>query len=65
MLVALWRSRFRYFNCYHSATFNRLAAFLVRRGMQTEASRAKQAAPPDLTERLNTFAQVAALANNN
>ena len=65
MLVALWRSRFRYFKCYHSATFNRLAAFLVRRGMQTEANRAKQAAPTDLTERLNTFAQVAALAHYN
>ena len=30
MLVALWRSRFRYFKRYHSATFNRLAAWLVR-----------------------------------
>ena len=65
MLVALWRSRFRYFKRYHSATFNRLAAWLVRHGMQSETNRAKRAAAPDLSERLNTFAQVAELASNN
>ena len=65
MLVALWRSRFRYFNRYYSATFNRLAAWLVRHGMQAETNRAKRAAAPDLSERLNTFAQVAELARNN
>lgn len=64
MFVALWRSRFQYFRRYHSTTFNGLAAWLVRRGMQTETKRAKQAAPPDLNERLNTFAEVAALARN-
>ena len=65
MLVALWRSRFRYFNRYNGTTFNRLAAWLVRRGMHTETNRAKRAADPDLSERLNTFAQVAELARNN
>ena len=64
MLVALWRSRFRYFQRYHGAAFNWVAAWLVRRGVQTETRQVKQAAPPDLSERLDTFAQVAALARN-
>jgi hypothetical protein len=62
MLVALWRSRFRYFQRYHGRLFNRAAAWVVRRGIQAEASRATQARPPDLAQRLETFAQVEALA---
>jgi hypothetical protein len=62
MLVALWRSRFRYFRRYDSPAFNRLAAWLVRRGVHAEARRARQAALPDLADRLAAYAQIEALA---
>lgn len=62
MLVALWRSRLRYFRRYHSPTFNRLAGWLIRLGMRAEARRARRLAPPDLDQRLAAYREVALLA---
>lgn len=64
MLVALWRSRLRYFQLYHSPTFNRQAGWLIRLGMRAEARRARRLAPPDLDQRLAAYREVTLLAQH-
>ncbi len=61
MFVALWRSRLRYFQRYHSPRFNQVAHGLIRRGLEAEAHRAIQANPPDLPQRLVAFDEVGRL----
>ena len=62
MLVALWRSRWRYFRRYHGRLFNRLAGGLVRLGMLAEARRARAAGPADLDQRLAAYREIGRLA---
>jgi len=60
--VALWQSRLRYYQRYHSPAFNRAAARLLRAGLRAEARRARQQAPDDLPQRLAAYAEVEQMA---
>jgi hypothetical protein len=60
--TALWQSRLRYYQRYHSPAFNRAAARLLRAGLRAEARRARQQAPDDLPQRLAAYAEVEQMA---
>lgn len=62
MMVALWRSRLRYFQRFHGAGFNWLMAKLVSQGAQAEARRAVKLALPDGEERLAAYQAITSLA---
>ncbi len=59
--VALWQSRLRYFQRYHSPLFNQAVVAVLRAGLRAEARRARQQAPDDLAQRLAAYAEVEAL----
>jgi N-acetylglucosaminyl-diphospho-decaprenol L-rhamnosyltransferase len=67
MFVALWRSRFLMFDKHETATFRRLARWLVRLGLWAEARRARAAqrrgemTADELAGRLAAYRDVAAL----
>lgn len=58
MFVALWRSRFKYFDRYHSRPYTWLAGKLVRAGVRVEARRAQKLQPPDLAQRMAAYETV-------
>lgn len=64
MVVALWRSRLRYFQRYHGRSFNWLARKLIGQGAAVEARRARRLQPPDLAQRLAAFDQVRRLSQD-
>lgn len=67
MFVALWRSRYRYFERYYPGWWQAIARRLVRLGLWAEARRAHRAraqgkiADEDLDRRLNAYREVARL----
>lgn len=67
MLVALWRSRFRFFARHYDPLFNRAVRRIVRLGLAKEEGRAKrsfragQISSEELALRLLTYQQVRAL----
>jgi hypothetical protein len=62
MLAALWRSRFQYFQRYHSPAFTWLAGRLVQWGARAEARRARRLAPPNLDRRLAAYQEIELIA---
>jgi hypothetical protein len=65
MFVALWRSRFRLFHKHYGPAFNRVARWLVRLGLWTEARRARQSQGGEALERrLAAYRQVRELADS-
>ncbi|MEA3336580.1 MAG: glycosyltransferase family 2 protein [Chloroflexota bacterium] len=63
MMVALWRSRFRYFQRYHGPLFYLAATALVKTGIKAERQRAVRAQPEDMAARLAAYEQINELAD--
>ena len=61
-MVALWRSRLRFFRRYYSPMFNRLACRLIALGAQSEIRRAVRQNVPDLVQRVAAYEEVKRLA---